>query len=183
MVSTRPLISKSSSPFGDCTKSTNYNWYNCHFHVPQFLQFLSKVKVFILQFTFFQIYSVVSRNSKVHNLVSSLLFLLLIIIKSGRLADIRWSVCISKSQRSLWVSFFTTDVGLCIYHLFIRSNFNFFHNSQWIILPTQSCIFLHYLCANLLHSLIMWLTVLSLSPHNLHLLFCCVQPILALILL
>ena len=23
--------------FGGCTKSTNYNWYNRHFHVPQFV--------------------------------------------------------------------------------------------------------------------------------------------------
>ena len=28
--------------------------------------------------------------------------------------------------------------GLCIYHLFVWSNFNFLHNSQWISLPTQS---------------------------------------------
>ena len=34
-------------------------------------------------------------------------------------------------------------------------------------------------CANLLHSLIMWLIVSSLSPHNLHLLFCCVLSIFA----
>ena len=35
-------------------------------------------------------------------------------------------------------------------------------------------------CANLLHSLIMWLIVSSLTSHNLHLLFCCVLSILAL---
>ena len=40
---------------------------------------------------------------------------------------------------------------------------------------------LYSFCANLLHSLIMWLIVSSLSPHNLHLLFCCVLSILALI--
>ena len=37
------------------------------------------------------------------------------------------------------------------------------------------------MCANLLHWIIMWLMVSSLSPHNLHLLFCCVFSILALI--
>ena len=36
-------------------------------------------------------------------------------------------------------------------------------------------------CASLLHSLSMWLMVSSLSPHNLHLLFCCVLSIFALI--
>ena len=34
---------------------------------------------------------------------------------------------------------------------------------------------------NLLHLLIVWLIVSSLSPHNLHMLFCCVLSILALI--
>ena len=40
-----------------------------------------------------------------------------------------------------------------------------------ITLPTQSCLVLYSFSANLLHSLIMWLIVLSLSPHCLHLLF------------
>ena len=60
--------------FGDCTKSTNYNWYNHHFHISQFFQFPSKVQVLISLFTFFQFYSVVSQDSKVHNSTSSLFF-------------------------------------------------------------------------------------------------------------
>ena len=75
-------------------------------------------------------------------------FFLLIIIRSGLLAAIRRSVCMSKSHRSLCVSFSRTDAGLCLYHLFVWSNFNFLHISQWISLPTE-------FCANLLHSLIM----------------------------
>ena len=55
------------------------------------------------------------------------------------------------------------------------------HNSQWIVLPTQSCLVLYSFFANLLHSLILWLMVSSLSPHSLHFLFCCVLSILALI--
>ena len=47
---------------------------------------------------FYKFYSVVHRDCKVHNFASSLF--LLIIIRSGRLAEIRWSVCMSKSQRS-----------------------------------------------------------------------------------
>ena len=42
--------------------------------------------------------------------------LLLSIIRSGLLAEIRWSVCISKSLRSLCVSFSRTGAGLCVYH-------------------------------------------------------------------
>ena len=74
-----------------------------------------------------------------------------------------------------------TGAGLCIYHLLVWSNLNFLHISQWNTLPTQSCFALYSLCANLLHSLIMWLMVSSLSPHSLHLLFCWVLSILALI--
>ena len=40
----------------------------------------------------------------------------------------------SKSHRSLCVSFSRTGAGLCIYHLFVSSNLNF--------LPTQSCLLL-----------------------------------------
>ena len=120
--------------FGDCTKNTNYNWYNSHFHVPQFFQFPIKVEVLIPLFTFFQFYSVVCWDAKVHN--SANFLFLLIIIRSGCLTEIRWFVCISKSQRSLCVSFSRTDSGLCEYHLFILLNFNFLHNFLWITLPT-----------------------------------------------
>ena len=95
-------------------------------------------------------------------------FFLLIIIRSGLQAEIRWSVCILKSHLSLWLSFSRTDAGLGIYYLFVWANFNFLHISQWITLPTQSCLALYSFCANLLHSLIMWLKVSSLSLHSLH---------------
>ena len=102
-------------------------------------------------------------------------------MRSGLLAEIRWSVCKTKSHRSLCVSFSRTGAGLCIYHLLVGSNLNFLHISQWITLPTQLCLALYSLCANLLHSLIMWLTVSSLSPHSQRLLFGWVLSILALI--
>ena len=70
---------------------------------------------------------------------------------------------------------------LCIYHLLVWSNLNFLHISLWIILPTQSCLVLYSFWANLLHSVIMWLIVLSMSLYCLHLLFCWVLSILALI--
>ena len=82
-------------------------------------------------------------------------FFLLITIRSGLLAEIMWSVCMSKSLTSLCVSFSRTDAGLCIYHLFVWSNSNFLHISQCITLPTQSCLVLYFFCANWLHSLIM----------------------------
>ena len=97
-----------------------------------------------------------------------LFFFLLIIMRSCILDGIRWSVCISKSLRSLCESFSRTCAGLCIYHFFVWSNWNFLHISKWTTLPTKSSLVLYSLCANLLHSLIMRLIVSSLSPHSLN---------------
>ena len=108
-------------------------------------------------------------------------FFLLIIIKSGLLAGIRWSTCMSKSHMSSCVLFCRTGAGLYIYHLLIWPNLNSWRISLWITSPTQSCLVLYSFCANFMHSLIMWLRVSSLSPHSLHLLFCCVLSIFALI--
>ena len=183
-----PPTSKSSSPFSNYLVTvpnapiTIGIIVTCTFH--SFFQFPSKVEVLILLFTFFQFYGEVSRDSKVDYFASSLFFFflfLLIIAKSGLLVGIRWSVCMLKSHRSLCVTFSRTGAGLCIYHLLVWSNLNFLHISQGITLPTQSCLALYSRCANLLHSLIIWLMVSSLSPHSLHLLFCWVLSILALI--
>ena len=163
MVSTRLPTSKSSRPLSYCAKSTNHNWYTRHPHVPQLFQFSSKVEVLIFLFTFLQIYSVVHQDSKVDNFADCLYFLL-IIMRSGLLAGIRWSVCILKSHRSLRESFSRTGASLCMYHLFVWSNWNFLQISQWTTLPTKSCLALYFFCANLLHSLIMRLIVSSLSP-------------------
>ena len=75
-----------------------------------------------------------------------------------------------------------TDSGLCIYHLFVWSNLNFLHNSQWINFPNQ-CLVLFSLGANSLHSLIMWLIISSQSPHSLHQLFSCVLFIIIMIII
>ena len=74
-------------------------------------------------FTLLQIYFEVRQDSKVDNFENSL-FLLLIIIRSGLLGGIKWSVCMLKSHRSLCVSFSKAGAGLCIYHLFVLSNLN-----------------------------------------------------------
>ena len=78
-------------------------------------------------------------------------FFLLTIIWSSRLAEIMSSVCISKFQINLCVSFSRPNSGLCIYHLFVWSNLR---NSQWITShPVMSIVY--SFCANLLYSLIM----------------------------
>ena len=183
MVSTRPVISKSSSP---CT--------NPLVTVPRAPITISIIVTFMFHSFFNPLtrsrYLSLSSHSfnftlwsaeTAKSIILQVLFLLLVIIRSGCLAEICLSVCTSKSQRSLCVLFSWTDSGLCLYHLFVWSNFNFLDSSQWITLPTQSWLILYSFCVNLLHSFIMWLIVSSLSPHNLYLLFCCILSILALI--
>ena len=109
MVSTRPVISKSSSLFNN-----PYNWCKCHFHVPQFFQIPSKVGVLILLLLSFNFTRWSAETTK--STILKVLFLLLIFTRSGPLADIRWSVCVPKSHWSLDVSFSWTDTGLCKYH-------------------------------------------------------------------
>ena len=82
-----------------------------------FFRFSSKVRVSISLFAFLKLYTVVSRNVK--STIQQVLFCLffffffaLTITRSGCLAEIRWSDCISKSQRILCVSFSRTDSGL-----------------------------------------------------------------------
>ena len=183
MVSTRTRNSKSSSPFnnplvtvpkapiiiGIIVTFIFHSFFNSLAR-SGYLSFFSHSFSFILW----------SAGTEKSIILQVLFFFLLINIRSGLLAEIRWSVCMSKSHKSLCLSFSKIYAGLYIYHLFVWSDLNFLLISQWITFPTQSCLVL-YSCANLLHSLIMWLMVSSLSPHNLHLLFCCVLSMLTLI--
>ena len=142
-------------------------------------QFSSKVEVLISLFACPSVLPCGQSGRQISIFDSFFFFFFLTITRSGRRVEIRWSICVSKSQRILYVSFSRTDSGFCIYHFFLWSIFNFLHNSQWITLPTQSCLVLYSLCPNLL-LILMWLIVSSLSPHNLHQLFYCVLSILAL---
>ena len=98
-----------------------------------FFQFSNKVLEVIYLFAFFEFYPVASRNGKVHYSASFLF--LLAITRSGRLAEIKWSISLSKSQRNLCVSFSRTDSWLCKYHVFVWSNLNFLNYSQWMSFP------------------------------------------------
>ena len=87
----------------DCTKSTNYNCYYPHFYIPQFFLFEVLISLFMLfNFTLW-----LAETAK--STIWQVLFLVVIIIKSGRLAEIGWSICILKSRRSLCVVFSWTD--------------------------------------------------------------------------
>ena len=185
MVSTRPLTSKSSGPFNNPLVTVPKAPITINTIVPLMMhsffnsQARSRYLSFFLHSFSFILWSAWTAKSTILQVIS--FFFLLVIIRSGLLAEIRWSVCMSKFHGSLSVSFSRRGAGLHRYHLFVRSKLNFLHISQWITLPTQACLILYSFCANLLHSHIMWLIVSSLSPHSPHLLFCWVLSILAFI--
>ena len=129
------------------------------FHVV-FFSSLLRSRYFVLFSLSFSFTLLSARTAK--SAGSLFFFFLLTITKSGYLGEIKWFVCISKSQ--MGISFSRTDSGLCIYNLFIWSNLNFLHNSQWIAFPILLHVVLYSFCANLLYSLIMWLIISSLLP-------------------
>ena len=202
MVSTHPFISKSSSPFTNPLVTVpsasvligitvTFMFHSFFSYFPKALENIFKKKTIryvpnlFFRFPLVLPWGQPERQSPLIGRFTLFLFFffffLLTITWSSRLVQIRWSVCISKDKRILYASFSKVDSKLFIcYHLFVWSNLNFLHIFHWITLPTQSCLVLYSFCANLQHSIIRWLIVSSLSPHNLHLLFCCVVSLLAL---
>ena len=159
----RPLSSISSSP---CTNSlvtvsrvpiTIVITVVFMFHsFILFFSITSQGRGTYLSFRFLSILWQCSQFCKLSLFIYLFIYLLRTFTWSDRLAEIRWFVCISKSQRTLCVLISRIDSRLCIYHLFVSSNFNFLHNFQSVTSPTPSFLVLHSFCANLLHSLIMW---------------------------
>ena len=124
MVSTCLLVSKSSSslvtiPIAPITIGITVTFMFHSFF--GFFLFCSLARSrYLSLFAFFQFYPFVRQKGKVHYSAVYFIYLFLLTIpRSGRLAEIRWSVYFSKSQRILCVSFSRTDSGLCIYHLFV----------------------------------------------------------------
>ena len=124
MVSTHPSTSKSVSPFSNPLVTvpnapiTIGIIVSCMFHSffnslarSRYLSFFSHSFSFIL-------WSAGTAKST----ILKVLFFLLIIVKSGLLVGIRWSVCMLRSHRSLCVAFSRTCAGLCICHLLVWSN-------------------------------------------------------------
>ena len=89
------ILQSLNQSFGDCTERTNYSFM---FH--SFFSSLARSRYLSLFFFFFyfQFYPVVSQNGKVYYSVGFFIFCyLLTISRSGRLAEIKWSLCILKS--------------------------------------------------------------------------------------
>ena len=128
MVSTCPPTSKSSSAFNH----------------PLVKAPISISTVVTFMFHRFFLIPKQGRQQIANFLLFFFFFLLLIIIRSGLLVEIRWSVCMLKSHNSLWVSFSRTAADVCIFRLFVWSNLNFLHISQWIALPTYYYYYYYY---------------------------------------
>ena len=109
MISAPPLISKSSR---SCTNllmtvpsEPVTNGITVTFMLHSIFQYSYKVCLLIGLFTYFQFCVVVSWDSKVHCSAGSFFVCESTIIRSGRLAEIRWSVSNLKSQKSLCTHF------------------------------------------------------------------------------
>ena len=120
----------------------------------------------------------VSRDSKVYNFASSLSFVdYYKVWSSGR--DL--VVCLYAKIPKEFMCLILKKRCLVAYIPFVRwVKFQFLAQLPVDHLADQVVSSLIFLLRYLLHSL-MWLIVSSLSPHNLHLLFCRVLPILVLI--
>ena len=170
MASPGPFIPKSSSQFTDHLGI-----------VPNVQVTITKILIFISRFPIFYILSVYCWNCKIH--YSAILFcccccwLSLGLVVWPRIGDLFVS---QNSSEVCEFHFFRADSELNLYHLFVWSNLNFLHSSLWVIFPTHSCLVLDTFCVNLLHSLIIWLIVLFLLLHKLHLVFCYVLSIFCL---
>ena len=174
MVSTCPLISKPSIPFtkplGVVPSAPIIIGITATFIFHTFFSSLARsryLSFFLVSFIVF--YGTPGWQSPLFGRFS---FFLLTITRSGRLV-----ICLYIKIPENFVWFSKMDSELWIYHWFVWSNLNFLYNSQWFTLPIQLCLVSNSFFANLLHSLIRWLIVSSLSPHNQHY---CVLSIFAL---
>ena len=124
MVSTRPPTSKSSSPFNNpldtVPKTPITIGIISTFMFHSFFNSLARsryLSLFSHSFSFI-LWSAGTAKSTILQIFFFFFFFLLIIIRSGLLAEIRWPVCMSKSHRSLCVSFSRTGAGLCYYYYY-----------------------------------------------------------------
>ena len=126
-------------------------------------------------------------SSKIHGYVFSLCYILTLwffsscqftrslVFLSG-FGDPFWNL---KSQKILCVAFSRRDFLIYPYTNGQQGQvLIFLHSSQGITFPIHSCLPLYFFCVSLQYSLI---NRFHLSPHNLHLLFCCLLTIFALI--
>ena len=152
--------------FGDNSKRAINNFYLYYSHISQLSQFSSKVQEVVSLFAFFDFHSVIRPDSKAQY-TANLFFNYHYYYYYDTVfftAWIRWSVCISKSQRIFCISFSRMNSDLCRYHFAVWPNFNLLQNSQWMTYPTQSCLGFYFFCTSLLH--LLTISLVSFSPRG-----------------
>ena len=171
MVSSHPLIPKSSSP------PTNPLVTALSAPITISIAVTLCSNVFFSSYLFFRFHSVLSCG-KVHYSAGSLFcWLSQGLVVWPRLDD----PFVSQNPRELCASRLLGRILGCAYTICSYGQIlisGIIPSGSHCI--TKLCLVLFSFCDNLLYSLIMWLIVSSLSWHNLYLLFCCVLPILAL---
>ena len=157
---------------GDRSKYTNYNWHHRHPRVPQyFFVHWESPRIYLLIVFYF--HTVIHWNGKIQQYLFFFLFFFLIINRSGLLAGIWGSICITKSMRIFDVSFLRDGFWLvhipfgCMVEIKSLAQFLVDYHSH----PVMPGLYSY--SASLTHLLTMELLVLSLSLHGLHLLFWC----------
>ena len=162
IVLVHPTISNSSSPLFNLLRTVPRTPITISITIPlRFRSFLSSQarSKYLSPFSLFLI-STLQSAGKTKSTIRQILFLVLIISEFCFLAGIRFSVCISKSQRILYVSISRTYSGLCTW-----SNFILLLHSQWITFPNQLCPVLYVFVLVSYIRLFIWLIVPSLSSH------------------
>ena len=116
MVSTRPPTSKSPSPFSYCSQRTNYNWYNCHLHVPRFFNSLARL-MYLSFFTHSFSFILWSAETAKSTILQVLFFcwLLLSLVFWSRLGD----PCVCQSPIGVYLCHFLGQVLRCTYTIYL----------------------------------------------------------------
>ena len=84
---------------------------------------------------------------------------------------------VSKNVKEFYVPNSQRRILVCAYTMLLYGNIKSFAQFPGITYSTQSYLAFFSFCVSLLHSLMIWSTVSSLSLHNLQLPFCCLLSI------
>ena len=144
--------------FGDCSMCTIYNWYQRLSHVRQVFRLFGQIQG-SFRFFLFSLSGQLEQKNPSDNMFFFLEKRTRYLVFWPGLGD----SFISQNPRE-FVSFSETYSDLYIYYLIAWSNFNLWHNSQWITFSTQLYLVLYSFCASLRHLFNMWFTSLSTYP-------------------
>ena len=134
----------------DCSLSANYHYYR-YLHALQLFQLFEEILVFVYLFNRFLSFLLRGLLEQKKITIRQILFFLLINSRSGLQNGFGWFICISKSQKIVYISFSKMDSGLCIYHSMVQfeslTSFpvdHFCRTLSYTVFVLVSCV--HLLC-------------------------------------